>query len=54
MRGRKPTRNQKNLISYYRLNPANWLVCGEDRDSIRIMHRHTSTVKMLKKLEVSQ
>lgn len=49
-RGTRPTRAQKILISGYRLSPENWLVTSESKESITIVHKHTDTVRTLKKL----
>jgi len=49
---KKPTRNQKILISSYRLQPANWLVVSEDKEKLEIIHRHTDTRRTLRKQEV--
>ena len=48
-RGTRPTRAQKMIISSHRLLPANWLVTDENKDSITIIHKHTETVRTLKK-----
>lgn len=47
---KKPTRQQKIFISGFRLVPANWLVVNECKESMTIIHKHTDTVKTLKKL----
>lgn len=49
-RGTRPTRTQKILIAGNRLSPANWLVTGESKESLTIVHKHTDTVRTLKKL----
>lgn len=49
---KKPTRNQKILISSYRLQPSNWLVMSEDKHKLEIIHRHTDTRRTLNKEEV--
>ncbi len=48
-RGIKPTRAQKILISGYRLSPENWLVLSDCKESVTIIHKHTDTIKTLKK-----
>lgn len=47
--GKNPTRAQKALLDYYRLNPANWLVVTENKEEMQIIHRHTNTIRTLKK-----
>lgn len=47
--GTRPTRAQKILISQYRLCPANWLVVSDSKESMTIIHRHTDTVRVIKK-----
>ena len=48
-RGKNPTRAQKILITSYRLSPENWLVTSEQKESLTIIHKHTDTIKTLKK-----
>lgn len=47
---KKPTRQQKIFISGFRLVPANWLVVKDSKESMTIIHKHTDTVKTLKKV----
>ncbi len=47
--GKRPTRRQKILISSLRFNPDNWLVLGEDKDSLILVHRYTDKVRKLPK-----
>ena len=49
MRGKKPTRKQKILIRYYRLNPDNWLVIRNTDRELHIIHRHTDNIRVLPK-----
>lgn len=49
-RGKSPTRAQKILISSYRLQPVNWLVAAEKKESLAIIHKHTNTMRTLKKI----
>lgn len=49
-RGTRPTRAQKILIAGNRLSPANWLVVKDSNESMTIIHKHTETVKTLKKV----
>lgn len=44
-----PTRQQKILISSYRLQPGNWLVALDTKEEIIIKHRHTGSVRTLPK-----
>lgn len=46
---KKPTAKQKKIISEYRLQPKNWFVISEGKETLEIIHRHTSTKKILKK-----
>ena len=48
-RGTRPTRAQKILIAGNRLSPANWLVTGESKESFTIIHKHTETMRTIKK-----
>lgn len=48
--GKRPTRKQKILISSLRLNPDNWLVLGEDKEFLTMVHRHTDKVRKLPKI----
>lgn len=48
--GKRPTRKQKILIASYRLNPANWLVLGEDKEAVELMHRHTGHLRVIRKV----
>lgn len=47
---KKPTRQQKIFISGFRLVPANWLVINDEKDFLTIIHRHTDTIRVLKKI----
>lgn len=51
MRGKKPTRTQKVLMSMKGLNTANWLVIHDEKDCITIMHRNTGTIRNIPKIE---
>lgn len=48
MKGKNPTRKQKNLIQENRLNPENWLVLKVFRDKICIQHRASKKIRDLK------
>lgn len=45
----KPTRMQKELIAENRLNPENWMVVFESKDSLEIISKRTAMRKILKK-----
>lgn len=45
----KPTRMQKELIAENRLNPENWMVVFESKDSLEIISKRTVMRKILKK-----
>jgi len=49
--GKNPTRAQKELLNYYRLNPNNWFVVKQSHETMQVVHRHTNTLKTLKKME---
>ncbi len=49
--GKSPTRAQKILLVYYRLDPKNWLVQKNDSDKIVVVHKHTGTKRTLPKQE---
>lgn len=51
MRGRKPTRIQKVLMSMHGLNTANWLIMRDEKDCITIMHRNTGTIRKIPKIK---
>lgn len=53
-RGKRPTRAQKILLSYYRFVPENWLVIKDTQNEMFIKHRHTGTMRTLPKTEVSK
>jgi len=48
--GKRPTRQQKVFISGLRLSPYNWLVISDTKESITIIHRHTNTIRTIKKI----
>ena len=45
----KPTRAQKELISENRLNPDNWMVVFESKDTLEIISKRTSMRRILEK-----
>lgn len=48
-KGKSPTRAQKELLSYYGLNPADWLVAKNTSNEMTVVHRHTNTARILPK-----
>lgn len=38
--GKNPTRQQKKLLTKWKLNPSDWLVERETEDRIVLIHRH--------------
>lgn len=46
---KKPTRNQKEIISKNMLVISNWLVIGETEFYLHIVNRNTGTKKMISK-----
>lgn len=48
--GKRPTRRQKLIISGLRLSPDNWLVISDTKESMTIIHRHTDTMRTIKKI----
>lgn len=48
--GKRPTRQQKVFISGLRLSPYNWLVISDTKELITIIHRHTNTIRTIKKI----
>ena len=47
--GRNPTREQKKFLKSKGLNFENWLICKDTPTEMQIEHRHTSTVRVIKK-----
>lgn len=48
MRGKKPTRQQKNIMKERRLNPDNWLVTKNPSNELHIQHRETNKIRIIK------
>lgn len=46
--GRKPTRRQKEVIRKYRLNCDNWLVQKSPPGELHLIHRLTSSKRIVK------
>ena len=47
MKGKKPTRQQKQLMKERRLNPSNWLVLKNPTNQLYIQHRERKKIKVL-------
>lgn len=47
---KKPTKKQSILLEKYGFNYRDWLVMTENKSEIRIVSRHTGTVKTLEKI----
>lgn len=45
--GKRPTRNQMNLIKYNGLNPENWLVSKNLLEEMHLVHRYTGKLKII-------
>lgn len=50
MKGRNPTRRQKEIIRSKRLNPQNWLVIRNlvHRGELHIVHRYSDTERVIR------
>lgn len=48
MKGKKPTRQQKNILKDKRLNPNNWLVLKNSTNELHIQNRNTNKFKIIK------
>ena len=46
---KRPTRNQKEIISCHKLNPDNWMVVEETDDELVVRYKFGKTIKKLKK-----
>ena len=46
--GKRLTRSQKLLVASRRLDPNNWLVCKALPHELHLVHRHTSTTRIVK------
>lgn len=45
----KPTRAQKEIISGHKLNPKNWVVAFESKDTLENVSRRTAQRRVLEK-----
>lgn len=45
--GKNPTRRQKQIIKDAGFNPDNWLVFKAESDRLHLVHRNTSTTKII-------
>ena len=43
--GKNPTKAQKLIISYYRLDPADWLVSKATDKELCLVHRYTDKIR---------
>lgn len=48
-KGKAPTRAQEILLSYYGLNPADWLVAKDTSTEMTVVHRHMNATRTLPK-----
>lgn len=48
--GKKPTRTQRKLIEYWRLNPENWLVVKDTPEVMIIVHRNGFQTREIRKV----
>lgn len=48
MRGKRPTRKQKELIAKHKLDYNNWLVTGNTEQTLTIINKKTGNERMLK------
>ena len=49
MQTKRLTRKLKIQLSNLRLNPENWLLGGEDKDTYTLVHRHTGNKRIIPK-----
>lgn len=47
--GKKPTVRQKKMLKEYGLNFENWLIIKDTPDRMEIIHRHTDTLRVIRK-----
>lgn len=47
--GKRPTVKQKKMLNEYGLNCENWLVVKDNSFEAVIIHRHTNTIRKIKK-----
>lgn len=47
MRGKRPTRRQKQMIADRNLNPDNWLISKVYPDRLLIQHRYTGKERLM-------
>lgn len=48
--GKRPTRQQKIMLAGAHLLPANWRVVNDSKESFTVIHKHTNTVRTIKKI----
>lgn len=47
MKGKNPTRQQKQIMKERRLNPNNWLVIKNPPKELHLQNRETNTIRIL-------
>lgn len=47
MKGKNPTRQQKNIMKEKRLNPDNWLVLKNPTKELHIQNRESNKIRVL-------
>jgi hypothetical protein len=47
MKGKKPTRQQKQIMEGRRLNPNNWLVIKNPSKELHLQNRETNKIRIL-------
>jgi len=50
MKGKNPTRRQKEILAKRRLNPDNWLVCKNlmHQGELHIIHKHSNRERIIR------
>lgn len=47
--GKRPSRSQKEMLTYYGLNPNNWLIVKNLDDQVEITHRETGRIRRIER-----
>lgn len=50
--GKNPTKNQKRIMSYYRLCYQDWLVTKATDTELHLVHRYTDAQRIIKKVHI--
>ena len=50
MRGKNPTKSQRQYIKKYHLNPENWLVCKNTQEEMLLKHRYSEQYRTIHKV----